>query len=225
MTAQDYLGDWYRILDIRELNRIFKILSIEYEKKPVCPEKNEVLRAFNACSYKDVKIVMLGQDPYPQKGVATGLLFGNNIETPERAFSPSLIVLRDSLRTSKFFTESKVFNPTLENWASQGILLLNSSLTVEMNRVGSHSILWRNLLSSLLKKLSTYNPGIIYVLFGKQAQSFKTCINHNCNTILAENHPAWYAREGLNMPPNIFHQIHSLVEKQYGYSINWFQEY
>ena len=147
MTEAEYFGKWLNILNGQELHRIMNILAIEYKKKPVCPKKELVFKAFHLCPYEEVRIIMLGQDPYPQKDVATGLLFGNQKGIAEELFSPSLRVIKESLSALKSFGPSQGFDPTLEPWAAQGILLLNSSLTVEMNKVGSHSTLWKSFIS------------------------------------------------------------------------------
>lgn len=103
--------------------------------------------------------------------------------------------------------------------------MINSALTVEMNKVGSHVMLWRPFIASLLKNLSENETGIIYVLFGKQAQTFKPYINKQLNTVLEENHPAYFARTGEAMPHIVFEQISKLTKGIYGIPITWYQEY
>ena len=102
--------------------------------------------------------------------------------------------------------------------------MINSALTVEMNRIGSHVMLWRPFIANLLKRLSDNETGIIYVLFGRQAHSFKPYINKNFNTILEENHPAYYARIGTKMPSTLFNKIDELLIGKYGETIEWYQE-
>ena len=121
-------------------------------------------------SEHDVKIVFLGQDPYPQKGVATGVLFGNKEGTTE--LSPSLEVIKEAAINYETPHPPLKFDVTLESWAKQGILMINSALTCEMNKVGSHVMLWRPFMSKFLQNLSNSNTGLVYVLFGDQAQTF-----------------------------------------------------
>ncbi len=225
MTLEEYFGRWMRVIDKKELESVLSKLGPEYKRKPICPIQNNVFRAFEVCPYDELKVVMLGQDPYPQKDVATGILFGNKKETKEEDLSPSLQIIKEAAINFEIPHNCVIFDPTLESWARQGILMINSALTVEMNRIGSHVMLWRPFIASLLKKLSENETGIIYVLFGKQAQTFKPYINKQFNTILEENHPAYFARTGEAMPHTVFEQISKLTRDKYGTPIIWYQEY
>lgn len=81
MTAGEYFGDWMEVIDGSELRRVVMWMS-KLDKSILCPSSQNVFKAFQACSLKDCKVVFLGQDPYPQQGVATGILFGNSKDTP-----------------------------------------------------------------------------------------------------------------------------------------------
>lgn len=225
MTLEEYFGKWMRVIDKRELESVLSKLGPEYKRKPICPTQSNVFKAFEVCPYDKLKVVMLGQDPYPQKGVATGILFGNKEGTRDEDLSPSLQIIEEAAINFEIPHNCIIFDPTLESWARQGILMINSALTVEMNKVGSHVMLWRPFIASLLKKLSENETGIIYVLFGKQAQTFKPYINKQFNTVLEENHPAYFARTGEAMPHTVFEQISKMTKGMYGISITWYQEY
>lgn len=225
MTLEEYFGRWMRVIDKRELESVLSKLGPEYRRKPICPAQSNVFKAFEGCPYDKLKVVMLGQDPYPQKGVATGILFGNKEGTRDEDLSPSLQVIKEAAINFEIPHNCIIFDPTLESWAKQGILMINSALTVEMNKIGSHVMLWRPFIASLLKKLSENETGIIYVLFGKQAQTFKPYINKQFNTVLEENHPAYFARTGEAMPHTVFEQISKLTKGMYGMPITWYQEY
>lgn len=224
MTFEEYFGRWIRVVDKRKLEFILSKLDSEYRKRPICPTQSNVFRAFELCPYDELKVVMVGQDPYPQKDIATGILFGNNKEVSESNLSPSLQIIREAAINFEKPHNSIIFDQTLESWARQGILMINSALTVEMNKIGSHVMLWRPFISGLLQKLSENETGIIYVLFGKQAQTFKPYINKQFNIILEENHPAYYARMGTKMPSNIFESVNKLLEERYGEAIKWYEE-
>lgn len=225
MTLEEYFGRWMRVIDKRELESVLSKLGPEYKRKPICPAQNNVFKAFEVCPYDKLKVVMLGQDPYPQKGVATGILFGNKEGTRDKDLSPSLQIIKEAAINFEIPHNCIIFDPTLESWAKQGILMINSALTVEMNKIGSHVMLWRPFIASLLKKLSENETGIIYVLFGKQAQTFKPYINKQFNTVLEESHPAYFARTGEAMPHTVFEQISKLTKGMYGMPITWYQEY
>lgn len=223
MTLEEYFGKWVKVIDINELNKITK--TIGNLKVPICPSIPDIFKAFTLCSYNNLRVVMIGQDPYPQKGVATGVLFGNYKEVSEEDLSPSLKIVKEAAINYEVPHNSIIFDQTLESWASQGILMINSALTVELNNVDSHTMLWRSFISKLLLKLSEWETGIIYVLFGEQAKTFRPYINDKSNIILTEKHPAHYARSNSRMPSTVFEEISSLTKKKYGGPINWFTEY
>lgn len=224
MTSDEYFGDWMKVIDRAELNNIMAKVGQEYRRKPICPAQPDVFKAFRLCPLKDLKIVMLLQDPYPQKGVATGLALANNSKTLNSELSPSLKVIKEAVINFEIPHYCITFDPTLESWAKQGILMLNSALTVEMNKVGSHVMIWRPFIIALLKHLSEYETGIIYVLFGRQAQTFKPYINKQFNDILEIEHPAYYARLNKRMPSELFATISNLCKDKYGVPIKWYQE-
>lgn len=223
MTFEEYFGDWVHIFDMKELNKVLAVLGKMYKVKPICPKQEDVFKAFNLCKYDDCKVIMCGMDPYPQKGVATGILFGNDADTIEDNWSSSLKIVRDSSVDLHISHNSIIFDPTLESWAKQGILMINSALTVEMNKVGSHTMLWRPFISKFISRMSELNTGIIYVLFGEQAQTLEPYIGKN-NIILKEKHPAYYARVNEDMPSDVFYKINKLLKDKYNCQISWYKE-
>jgi uracil-DNA glycosylase len=165
-------------------------------------------------------------DPYNTvrngKPVATGLAFANTPDTPEKSYSPSLAILRDSVTSNAPPYRSINFDQSLEKWASQGVLLLNAALSCEAGRAGSHSLLWRPFMTSLFTNLSGYHTGVVYVLMGTEAQSFEPYINKQFNHILKTRHPSWYARQKEVMPSDVWREIDSILIGQNGYSIEWY---
>lgn len=154
--------------------------------------------------------------------MATGILFGNKEETK---MSPSLEIVKEACINFEIPHNSIIFDPTLESWAKQGVLMINSALTCEVNKVGSHTMMWRPFMTKLLKNLSEINTGIIYVLFGEDAKTLKPYINSKSNIILEEKHPAYYARIRSRMPSTVFEEVSKLTKEKYGESIIWFSEY
>ena len=215
MTIKEYFKDWLPLIDTNEL---YKALS-KINKNNICPEYNNIFRAFNLCDYRNCKVICIGQDPYPQKGVATGIAFGNKPDVIE--LSPSLEVIKESVINFEIPHNLITFDQTLEDWEKQGVLMLNSSLTCEVNKVGSHSMIWRPFIAKFLQNMTT--TGIIYVLFGKQAQSFKPYINTKFNDVIEVQHPAYFARTNTVMP-NIFNKINNLIYNKYKEKINWYYE-
>lgn len=224
MTLEEYFGRWMRVIDKKSLEEVLNKLGLEYQKRPICPAQNKVFKAFELCPYDELKVVFIGMDPYPQKGVATGILFGNDKEVAEENLSLSLKIVKEACINYEIPHNSIIFDQTLESWAKQGILMINSALTVEMNKIGSHVMLWRPFIAKLLKNLSENNPSIIYVLFGRQAQTFKPYIG-KFNHIIEVEHPAYFARTNTKMSYEVFRNISNLVKGIYGVPIEWYQEY
>ena len=162
--------------------------------------------------------------PYPQKGVATGVLFGNSKDTPEDKLSPSLQVVKESAINFEIPHNIITFDQTLESWAKQGILMINSALTCEVNKIGSHVNQWRPFVSKLVKNLSYRETGLIYVLFGKQAQTLKPYIDERYNDIIEIEHPAYFARTNKIMPYSVFKQMNDMLYGRYGEKIILFNE-
>lgn len=219
MTLEEYFGRWMRVIDKKSLEEVLNKLGPEYKRNPICPAQSKVFRAFELCPYDDLKVIMLGQDPYPQKGVATGILFGNDKEVAEENLSPSLKIVKEACINYEIPHNCIIFDQTLESWAKQGILMINSALTVEMNKVGSHVMLWRPFISKLLKNLSDNNTAIVYVLFGRQAQTFKPYISGKTNHIIEVEHPAYFARTNTKMSYEVFRNVSNLVKGIYGVPI------
>ena len=218
----NYFEEWLKVIDKAELNKVTNILGRMYRNTPICPAQKDVFNAFKYCKLSDLKIVMIGQDPYPQINTATGILFGNSKETPEELLSPSLKIIKEAVINFEMPHNCIIFDNSLLSWAKQGILMINGALTVEMNKIGSHTMLWRPFISKLLSNLSIY-PGIIYVLFGKQAQTFEPYIKKN-NYIIKVEHPAYFARTNTKMPYKVFKDINDIMIKQYGETIKWYEE-
>lgn len=220
MILEDEFHDWLRVIDVSLLKSTLKNIPID----DICPVKEDVFRAFRLCNYKDCNIVFLGQDPYPQKGVATGILFGNEESTPDSELSPSLQIIKEaSIDYTKPHNYPISFDITLESWVKQGILMINSALTVKTNYIGSHTQLWRPFIADFIKRLSK-DSNIPFVLFGQQAQTFEPYIDKRSH-IFKENHPAFYARSNKRMPSDIFNNINCYLKEQFGKEIVWYNNF
>ena len=222
MTKQEYFGDWAKIIDLHEADRITKKLSAS--NCTICPQLKDIFKAFTFCSLKNLRVVILGQDPYPNDK-ATGLAFANSQDTPDLDYSPSLEVLKESVINYTIPHRTINFDPSLEKWEAQGVLLLNAALSCEKGRVGSHTLLWRPFIKSLLTNLSGYHTGIVYVLMGTVAQSFEPYINKQFNYIVRIRHPSWYVRQNQRMPSEIWQEINKILIGLNGSAIEWYQEY
>ena len=222
MTIDEYFGDWMKVLDRNETMKIMGWLR-SINQSTLCPNIKDVFKAFKLCPYNNCRVVFIGQDPYPQRGVAQGVLFGNSSDTPENKLSPSLQIIKESVINFEIPHNLITFDPTLESWAKQGILMINSALTTEVDKIGVHMMKWRPFMIAFLKQMSVLNPGIIYVLFGSQAQILEPYISKN-NYVLKIEHPAYFARTNKKMPYHIWKDINKILYDLYGERIEWFKE-
>lgn len=219
-TINDYFKDWINYLDTKELFKVMQILDSEYKTKRISPNKGDVFKVFNLCEYKNLRVIILGQEPYPQSDVANGIMFGTN----KKIFTPTLKVITESLiNPEKVEYESYFIDTSLESWLNQGVLLLNSSLTVEENKIGTHTMLWRNFISSFISKVSESNPGLVFILLGNQAKTFKPYIHKNCYVLL-EQHPLHFVRTNSKMPDTVFKEANRILKSSNNIKINWYEK-
>ena len=162
-----------------------KFLHEEYEKKTIFPKKELVFRAF-ATDLNDVKVVILGQDPYHTPGAAEGLAFSVPNSQP---IPPSLINIYKEIDSDI----GHHTNPTghLRNWQQQGVLLLNTVLTVEAHKAGSHRGKgWETFTTEVIKYLSDTRPHLVFLLWGRDARNKKALIDTKKHLVLEAPHPS-----------------------------------
>lgn len=195
MAIKSLSAEWNHILE-EEINKpYFKQLQIDvnkaYSTKVIYPLAKLVFNAFNLCSFEDVKVVLIGQDPYHGLGQANGLCFSVNdgITLP-----PSLKNIYKELKTDiQNFEVPQTGN--LESWAKQGILMLNSILTVEQAQPGSHKKLgWETFTDAVIKLISTKKENIVFLLWGNFAMGKSALIDSSKHLILHAAHPSPLAR-------------------------------
>lgn len=228
MSIEDYFGEWKNVVPLGEVSDI--MANLKKSKSVFCPLLKDVFKAFEVCPYSNLKVVVLGQDCYPDmrngKPVATGVAFANSKDTPVDRYSPSLKILMDSFIDFSIPHGRINFDPSLEQISSQGVLFMNTALTCVAGRPGSHMLLWRSFIQSFLKNLSRHKTSIVYVLLGSEAQALKDCIDGRYNYILTDKHPAFYARMKTSMPCGIWKSVNDIIKSINGKEeeIKWFQE-
>lgn len=218
---KEYFGDWLKVLDEGMLTKYGNMLmQVTLNNVSIEPDVEKVFSAFNKCKFNDCCAVILGQDPYPQKGISTGIAFGNNLEKNPR-MSPSLEIIFNSVTENS--EDMPIFDTTLESWEKQGILMLNSALTVATGNPGSHSQAWKPFISSFMEKMSVEKPNIYWLLLGKQAWDFKDFIKGSSDNVAMEYHPAYFARNNTKMPSKIWDKMISYVEKTFGKTLKLYE--
>jgi len=160
--------------------------SLEQAGAVIYPPKENIFAAFELTPFEAVKVVILGQDPYHGPGQAMGLSFS----VPEGTkVPPSLRNMIKEIETD--IGTSALTSGDLTNWARQGVLLLNTSLTVEDGKAGSHSKLgWAQFTDVAMSALSAAQQGIVFILWGGHAQKKADLIDQNRHLVLAGPHPS-----------------------------------
>lgn len=163
---------------------LMEFLQLEYEKEEVFPQKENIFAAFNHTSPNEVKVVILGQDPYHNNFQANGLAFSVN---PGLKLPPSLKNIIKELKNDVDITEP--MHGDLSHWAEQGVLLLNTCLTVRAHEPLSHQNKgWEKFTDSVIELLSKKGD-VIFLLWGKKAEAKKSLIQ-KYNIILSSQHPS-----------------------------------
>lgn len=153
--------------------------------KTVFPEPKNIFNAFNLCPLNQVKVVIIGQDPYHEPGQAHGLCFSVLPPTP---LPPSLQNIYKEIESD--IGKKSVTNGDLTSWATQGVLLLNSTLTVQAHLAASHAGRgWEQFTDAVIRVLST-RENIVYILWGSFAQKKASFVDENKNLILKSAHPS-----------------------------------
>ena len=154
--------------------------------KIIFPPMNKIFNAFNLTPFQNVKVVIVGQDPYHGYGQANGLSFSveDFVKIP-----PSLRNIYKELYTDLRITSPE--NGNLKNWAKQGVLLLNSCLTVEKGLPGSHQDKgWETFTSKVLKVINIKKNNVVFILWGKKAQEKGKFLDKNRHLVIQSNHPS-----------------------------------
>ncbi|MFN8344229.1 MAG: uracil-DNA glycosylase [Spirosomataceae bacterium] len=158
----------------------------EYATQVVYPPGKWMFNAFDKCPFDQVKVVILGQDPYHGKGQANGLCFSVNDGIP---MPPSLINIFKEIQSDL----GKPFPPTgnLERWAMQGVLLLNATLTVREGKPGSHQGHgWERFTDAVIQHINREKEGVVFMLWGKYAQDKGRIIDAQKHFVLKSKHPS-----------------------------------
>lgn len=158
----------------------------EYRHATVFPPASLIFNAFNLCPFSDVKVVLIGQDPYHEPGQAHGLCFSVNDGVQ---FPPSLLNIFKELKSDLGVEIPQSGN--LTRWAQQGVLLLNATLTVREHQAGSHQNHgWEQFTDAVIRTLSEKKSGLVFILWGSYAQSKARLIDSGRHCILRSAHPS-----------------------------------
>ncbi|KJD32706.1 uracil-DNA glycosylase [Tamlana sedimentorum] len=197
---------------------LMEFVNEEYQTHVCFPPKNEIFNAFNVCPFNDVKVVIIGQDPYHDFNQANGLCFSVNdgIKHP-----PSLVNIFKEIEADLEIPYPESGN--LMRWANQGVLLLNATLTVKAHEAGSHQNKgWEIFTNTIIKQLNKNKNNLIFLLWGGYAKQKINLINTKKNHVLTSGHPSpLSANRGYWFGNKHFSKTNFLLEQALHQSVKW----
>ncbi len=214
---------WHDVMSNEEKNAYFiKILTFLRQEratgKIIYPPESDVFNAFRFTKFEDVKVVLLGQDPYHGSNQAHGLCFS---VLPDVKPPPSLVNIYKEL-AQDFPNFSIPEHGYLKSWAEQGVLMLNTVLTVEQGQAHSHSkIGWEIYTDKMIEAVNLHKEGVVFLLWGAHAQKKGRMIDKNKHHVLTAPHPSPLSAHRGFFGCKHFSQTNQLLERQGANPINW----
>ncbi|QGZ97617.1 uracil-DNA glycosylase [Mycoplasma sp. NEAQ87857] len=197
-------------------NILNSLKAAEIAGLEVYPHQMDLFKAFEFFQTNETKVIFLGQDPYHTKGVADGLSFS----TKSNKTPPSLNNIFKELK--KDYPKTKIETNDLTAWAKQGVLLLNTSLSVIANKPNSHSkIGWKTFTLEVIKQVLLANPNVIVVLLGKEAQSFVKSLNIPSQNKIELSHPSPFSYKKGFENSGLFKLINKKLKQTHQTPIKW----
>ncbi|MBQ3475080.1 MAG: uracil-DNA glycosylase [Bacilli bacterium] len=216
----EFHNDWDSIL-YEEVNKDYFIDILNkvnklYQEKTIYPPKKDVFNAFRL-SYKDVKVVILGQDPYHGEGEAHGYAF-SCLKTP---IPPSLKNIYKELY-SDLNIQKDMLDGNLLPWVKQGVMLLNTGLTVEKDKPNSHKdIGWHTFTDSVIEKLNEREKPVVFILWGNNAREKKKLITNPQHLVIESAHPSPFSANHGFFGSKPFSRTNDFLVKNGMSKINW----
>lgn len=196
---------------------LVKFVKEEFATRAIYPEGKNIFRAFELCHFENVKVVILGQDPYHGPRQANGLCFSVNdgISLP-----PSLQNIYKEIESDLNVKMPKTGN--LDNWARQGVLLLNATLTVRANAAGSHQHQgWEEFTDAVIKAISVKKDNVIFLLWGRYAQDKGAVIDRFKHHVLTAAHPSPFSANSGFFGCEHFSKTNEYLKKHGEKPIEW----
>lgn len=197
---------------------LIRFVKSEYRNNLCFPPAKDIFAAFNQCLFEQVKVVIIGQDPYHGAGQANGLCFSvaDGVKHP-----PSLVNIFKEIETD--LKQPYPISGNLEHWASQGVLLLNATLTVRAHQAGSHQKQgWEQFTDAVIERLSQERDGLIFLLWGAYAKKKGKKIAGKRHSVLISGHPSpLSANRGYWFGNKHFSKTNAILEAQGVQTIVW----
>jgi len=212
---------WKKVLQPEFEKPYFKELTdfvrSEYQAKKIFPPAKLIFNAFDQCPFDEVKVVILGQDPYHGDGQAHGLCFSVNDGV---RFPPSLVNIFKEI-------ESELQKPSpasgnLTRWAQQGVLLLNATLTVQAHQAGSHQGRgWEQFTDAVIQTLAQQKENLVFILWGAYAQSKAAFVDTSRHLVLQSAHPSPFSVHRGFFGNNHFIMTNNYLRERWLKEIDW----
>lgn len=211
LLGKSWAGVLEPLLKSSYMENLMSFLHEAYKVQNVRPNKRDIFDAFTHTTFTDLRVVIIGKEPY-QNFKSTGLAFAN-VDKYGELFSPELVKIFSTVERTLYSGFKMYTDPTLVQWAYQDVLLLNSALTVEVGNDGSHLKYWRNFIREFIKITNEWKTGIVFCLWGEEAQYFKQYINTDKNYVLECEHPTKAVVENRQWECNHFEEINKIINK------------
>jgi uracil-DNA glycosylase len=227
---------WYNILRPYFLRGgLDKALELLVKEKQLgysfTPGVKHLFTAFENCPYSELKVVIVGQDPYPfigknpegqETSVADGMAFSCS---HTKALQPSLKRILESIDRTVYHNSASVdydYNPDLTHLAKQGVLLLNTALTTRVGESGSHYDIWKPFIATLLDTLNKINSGLVFLFAGSKSREFANYLSEGNHYIFFNEHPAFASREKRDWQDNdFFNKCNDILHNNNNSRILW----
>ncbi|NHM06826.1 uracil-DNA glycosylase [Flavobacterium sp. CYK-4] len=198
--------------------QLIDFVRSEYQQHTCYPKGQQIFAAFDACTFEDIKVVIIGQDPYHGAGQANGLCFSVNDGI---SFPPSLINIFKELQTD--LQQPFPATGNLEHWAKQGVLLLNATLTVRKGEAGSHQNKgWETFTDAVIEHISREKNGVVFLLWGGFAKKKGAKIDRSKHCVLESGHPSpMSANQGKWFGNKHFSQANDYLKLLHKKPIDW----
>lgn len=217
---------WYPVLKFFILSDDFveiirKLVQCSLEHKHFTPTLKQIFRVFQETDYNNTRVLIIGQDPYPQVGVADGISFSCSNTGKAEA---SLRYIHGAIRRTVYNNDPEWVAPTdLTKWSHQGVLMLNTAFTVEVGKIGSHYHIWKEFTTYLLDQLATRNSGLVVIGLGNKAREFMDIFPDHVHHKLFASHPASaaYSKQKEWDCNDIFNHTNAILKGLNGDGIEW----
>lgn len=209
VILKDEIHKEYFMKILYELRELYKV-------KTIYPEKKDIFNAFKL-PYNDVKVVILGQDPYHGEGEAHGYAFSTHAKKLPPSLKNIYKELYDDLGIEKDYS-----NGDLTNWQEQGVMLLNTGLTVEKDKPNSHkNIGWHEFTDTVIQKLNEKDTPVVFILWGNNAKEKKKYITNPKHLIIESAHPSPFSANYGFFGSKPFSKTNEFLEKNNMSKIDW----